>query len=145
MTTDYCRPKSRPSKQWFASVCFYMDPIAQWFPNCGARTSSGTRRPSRWYTNRPTFCFSAQKDIFTAIIFTCRVMLINSWIFVWPTSLLGSKNGHNTFSQPFSSWCICVNYSFPNLWSNDIWHIDFSWYAIRKSLGTTGIAIRSIL
>jgi len=43
------------------------DNVDQWFPNCGTRTSSGTRtsngtrRPSRWYTNRPTFCFSSQK------------------------------------------------------------------------------------
>ena len=50
--------------------------LAQWFPNCGTRTSSGTRRPSRWYTNRPT------KNILTATIFTCRVLLINSSIFV---------------------------------------------------------------
>jgi len=37
------------------------------------------------------------------------------------------KNGHNTSSQPFSSCCICVNYGFPNFWSNYIWHVDFSW------------------
>jgi len=28
--------------------------IHQWFPNCG------TRRPSRWCTIGPTFCFSSQ-------------------------------------------------------------------------------------
>ena len=35
--------------------------LRQWFSNCGTRTSSGTRRPSKWYTNRPAFCFSSQK------------------------------------------------------------------------------------
>jgi len=35
--------------------------VEQWFPNCGMRTINGTRRPSRWYTSRPTFCFSPQK------------------------------------------------------------------------------------
>jgi len=35
----------------------------QWFSNCGTRTTSGTRRPSRWYAKRPTFCFSSQKYI----------------------------------------------------------------------------------
>jgi len=28
--------------------------IVQWFPTCGTRTTSGTRRSSRWYTS--TFC-----------------------------------------------------------------------------------------
>ena len=36
--------------------------------------------------------------------------------------LLVSKNGRNTFSQPFSSCCICVNSGFPNFWSNYVWH-----------------------
>ena len=75
--------------QTFLVIFPWSQDLEQWFPNCGTRTSNGARRPSRWYTNRPTFCFSSQKNIFTAIIFTCRVMLINSWIFVWPTSLLG--------------------------------------------------------
>jgi len=73
----------------FQNFRFRLLNIKQWFPNCGTRTSSGTRRPSRWYTNRPTFCFSSQNNTFTAIIFTCRVLLINSWIFVWPSSLRG--------------------------------------------------------
>jgi len=52
-------------------------PLNQGFPNCGTRTSSGTRRD--------LLCFSSQKIILTAIIF----LLINSWIFVLPTSLVG--------------------------------------------------------
>jgi len=35
--------------------------LDQWFSNCGTRTTSGTRRPSRWYAKRPTFCLSLQK------------------------------------------------------------------------------------
>ena len=35
---------------------FDEDPLMQWFPNCGTRTTSGTRRSSRWYVN--TTCFS---------------------------------------------------------------------------------------
>ena len=35
--------------------------LGKWFSNCGTRTTSGTRRPSRWYANRPTFCFSSRK------------------------------------------------------------------------------------
>ena len=30
--------------------------LEQWFPNCDTRTTSGTRRPSKWYA-RP-FCSS---------------------------------------------------------------------------------------
>jgi len=37
--------------------------LNQWFPNCGTRTSGGTRRPSRWYTNRLTLCFLHKKYI----------------------------------------------------------------------------------
>ena len=57
-----------------ASQCYVIDrhvgtiaqrsvyyPLHQWFSNCGTRTTSGTRRPSRWYAKRPTFCFSSQK------------------------------------------------------------------------------------
>jgi len=36
-------------------------PLAQWFSNCGTRTTSGTRRSLGWYAKRPTFCFSSQK------------------------------------------------------------------------------------
>jgi len=36
-------------------------PLRQWFPNCGMRTCSGTRQPSRWCTNGPTLCFCSQK------------------------------------------------------------------------------------
>jgi len=35
--------------------------LNQSFPTCGTRTTTGTRRPSRWYANKPTFCFSSQK------------------------------------------------------------------------------------
>jgi len=34
--------------------------VTQWFPSCGRRTTSVTRRPSRWYA-RP-FCSSTQKE-----------------------------------------------------------------------------------
>ena len=68
--------------------------LQQWFSNCGTRTTSGTRRPSRWYAKTFTvvreeayFLFFFTKNIFTAVVFTCRVLLINSWIFVLPTSL----------------------------------------------------------
>ena len=44
-------------------------PLIQWFPNCGTRTSSGTRRHSRWHTNRPTFCFSSQNNIYSQLQF----------------------------------------------------------------------------
>jgi len=51
-------------------------PLNQRFPNCG------TRRPSRWYANRPTtFCLSSQK-IIRSYLFTYRVLL-NSCIFVY--------------------------------------------------------------
>jgi len=39
----------------------HTETLVQWFSNCGRRTTSGTRRPSRWYAKRPTFCFSSQK------------------------------------------------------------------------------------
>jgi len=49
--------------------------LQQWFPNCGTRTTSGTRRPSRWYANRPTtFCSSSQKYIHS-YVFSHRVLL----------------------------------------------------------------------
>jgi len=47
--------------------------IRQWFSNCGTCTTSGTRRPSRWYTNRHTFCFSSQK-----YIHSCTFYLLGS-------------------------------------------------------------------
>ena len=37
----------------------HLDSVKQWSPNCGTRTTSGMRRPSRWYASRPTFCFSS--------------------------------------------------------------------------------------
>jgi len=48
-------------------------------------------------------------------------------------SLLVSKNGHNSFSQPFSSCCICVNSGFANFWSNVFVTMSFSgtrWYVV---------------
>ena len=53
--------------------------INQWFPNCGTRSTSGTRRLSRWYTNRPTFCFSRQN------IYMC--IYIHSYAFYWSGSV----------------------------------------------------------
>jgi len=44
---------------------FLDDTLCQWFPNCGTRTASGTRRPSRWYVNRPTFYFSSKTYIYS--------------------------------------------------------------------------------
>jgi len=44
--------------------------LKQWFPNCGTRTTSGTWRPSRWYS-RP-FCSSTRKKHF---VYTYRVLL----------------------------------------------------------------------
>ena len=45
-------------------------PLPQWFPNCGTRTTSGTRRPSRWYASRPTtFCLSSQKYIHSYVFY----------------------------------------------------------------------------
>ena len=44
----------RRFKQRFVALTIFFD---QWFPNCG------TRRPSQWYTNRPTFCFLHKKTI----------------------------------------------------------------------------------
>jgi len=40
-----------------------------WFPYCG------TRNPSRWHASRATFCSSTQSNIFTAFVFTYRVLL----------------------------------------------------------------------
>jgi len=34
--------------------------LQQWFPNCGTRTSSGSRKPSRWSTNRLSLLFFAK-------------------------------------------------------------------------------------
>ena len=41
--------------------------------------------PKLWYANRPAFCFSSQKNILTgtASVFTYRVLLTNSCIFVY--------------------------------------------------------------
>ena len=44
----------------------------------GKHCTRGTQRPSRWYTNRTGFYVSSQKNIFAAVVFTCRVLLINS-------------------------------------------------------------------
>jgi len=55
--------------------------LNQWFSNCGTRTNSGTPRHSKWYANRP-FCFFSKNNIFTTIVCTFRILLINSWNFV---------------------------------------------------------------
>ena len=123
--------------------------LKQWLPVCGTRATSGRRRISRWFTNGPAFGFSRQKNIFTAIIFADRVLLINSCICV----RVGFKKGHK-FSHTFCSCWNCVNSGFPNFWSNNIWKIEdwvflerdvtcwqyetHKWYAIR-SLGTTDL------
>ena len=84
--------------------------------------------PARLPANRQKkYFFSWQKNIFTAIIFTCRVLLTKSWILCSLLPFLVSKNDDETFSQPFSSCFICVNSGFPNFRSNYFWHIDFSW------------------
>ena len=67
------------------------------------------------------------KNIFIAIIITCRVLLKIPQILCGLLPFLISKNGDKTFSQPFSSCCVCVNSGFPNFRSNYFWHIDFSW------------------
>jgi len=44
--------------------------LGQRFPNCGRRTTSGTRRPSTWYTNMlTTFCLSSQKFIYSYVFY----------------------------------------------------------------------------
>jgi len=65
-----------------AHLWFVLD---QWFSNCGTRTTSGKRRPSRWYAKtfkvvreEAYFLFFFTKNIFTAVVFTSRVLLINS-------------------------------------------------------------------
>jgi len=91
-----------------------------WFPNCG------TRSPSRWYASRATFCSSTQNNIFTAFVFTYRVLLISSCVFVY-FSYWFCKNGHYNFSQPFCSCRICVKSGLSNFWSKDIGQNEFSW------------------
>jgi len=121
----------------------------QWIPNCGTCTTSGTRRLSRWCTNRLTF---SRQIIFTAIIFIDRVLLINSWIFVKPTSLVNFGNGHKnsdrhfvnveTVSKLLIEWYLahwlCLEQG------GMCWQYGtHKWYVIRKILGTTETGIRS--
>jgi len=44
--------------------------LKQWFPNCGTRTTSGTRRPSRWYA-RPCCSSTHKKNILFLLIGFC--------------------------------------------------------------------------
>jgi len=120
--------------------------LEQWFPNCGTRTASGTRRPSRWYA-RP-FCSSTQKK---TICFSLS-RFVNKFLHFSVLPLLVSKNGHYNFSQPFCSCRICVKSGLPNFLIEWYWvewvfleqcvfkvvHREnraHKWYAIRKKLG----------
>jgi len=54
----------------FTNLIGFTDTLRQWFPNRGTSTTSGTRRPSRWYANRPTtFCLSSQKSIHSYVFY----------------------------------------------------------------------------
>ena len=77
------------------------------------RTTSGTRRTSRWYA-RP-FCSSTQKTF-------CFYFLgsVNTFLLFCVLPLLISKNGHCNFSQAFCSCRICVKSGLPNFWSNAV-------------------------
>ena len=131
-----------------SAVQFRLVGLIQWFPNCG------TRKPSRWYTNRPTFCFSSQENTFTAIIFTCRVLLINSWIFVaffppWFLKMAIILSHSHFLHVAFVS--IVVFQTFDRMifgtltFSGTRWYVltirTHKWYATRKSLGTTGLML----
>ena len=52
--------------------------LGQWFSNHGTHTTSGTRRPSKWYA-RP-YCSFTQTQHY---VFTYQVLLIHSCIFVY--------------------------------------------------------------
>jgi len=108
--------------------------LNQSFLNCGTRTTSGTRRLSRWYTNRPTFCFSRHENYIHSYNFTDWVLLINSWIFVYFPCWLWKWP--QKFSQPFCSCQICVKSCLPNFWSNNIWKIKFSWSKVVRDDST---------
>ena len=95
--------------------------VEQWLPNCGTRTISGTRRPSRWYarpfsssTQKKTFCFYLPGSV-------------NKFLHFCVLSLFVSKNDVYYFSQPFCSCCICVKSGLPNFSSNNIGQNEFSW------------------
>jgi len=73
----------------------------QWFLNCGTCTTSGTRRLQGG--GRIGLLF-LHKIIFTAIIFIDRILLINSWVFVYFPCWLWKWP--QKFSQPL---CSCRN------------------------------------
>jgi len=52
--------------------------LGQWFSNCGTRTTSGTRKTFKVVREEAYFLFFFTKNIFTVVVFTCRVLLINS-------------------------------------------------------------------
>ena len=85
-------------------------PIAQRFPKYGLQ--GGTRIDL-------LVSVYLHKNIFIVMFFTYRVLLINSWIFLY----LFFKNGHYNFSQSLSTHHICVNSGFPNYIKLDNWMI----------------------
>lgn len=105
-------------------------------------------RLSRWHRNRHPSML-----VFTQKINNYSFYLLgsaNKFQKFCALPLFVSKNGRNSFSQPFCSCRICINSDFPNFWPNHIWQILFlkqgcrwwqygtlKWNTIRKSLGTT--------
>jgi len=97
-------------------------------------TNCGTRKPSRWYANRPTFCISSQKHTFTAMVFTYRVLLINFCIFVcfscWFSQIVLIISHSNFRHVAFLS--MLVFQTFERI----IWKIEFSWSKVVRGDST---------
>jgi len=126
--------------------------LEQWFSNCGTRTTNGTRRPSRWCANRPTFCFFSKNYIhsysfylsssfnkflnFCVACFLCRFLKManiishSHFVHVAFVSILIFQTlvewylAHWVFLEQGGTW-----------WQYGI----HRWCAIRKSLGTNAL------
>ena len=103
----------------------------------GWNATSGTRRHSRWYANRPIILlvFLHKKYIFTAIVFTYRGQIL---AFLCTSQLLFQKWSLKCLAAILFMG-ICAKSGFPNFWSSDLCQVEFSWHKMLRgdSTGST--------
>jgi len=112
-------------KRKYASYDVFIDSLAQWFSNCVTRGPLVVREGlqggrayflsffTKKYIHSYRFYLSGSIDEFLnfcLVYFPCWFLKWSLWFL---TAILFVLH--------------CVNSRFPNIWSNDIWHIEFSW------------------
>ena len=133
-TTLICQTK----KEYVWCNILPSNSLRQWFPNCGTHTTSGTRRLSRWYTNRPTtFCLSSQNICFRFCQLIPEFVYFPPFVFKIAIIISHSHYLHVTFVSILVFHAIDLWYlvDWVFLEKGGMWwqHGSHKWYVIRKS------------